>query len=416
MHCPYCQQEHPKGAIFCPITGEPIPQKNNTFTIIVLTLGLCFILIAFLFFGELLNTSLLDLKSWNISNLLDTTGESLGFLLPGEVQVAEIGDTTKTLVPFQATRAAQVGNFPSGISATSLPGHSLTASPTVYRSSTPYPQSALTLSLPKPRSTTETAPSPNDSHQTNGNTSNRQIDNMIQVHIPAGEFLMGTSYGEEDEKPEHLVYLDDFWIDQCETTNARYADFLNANGEWQQGVVTWLDFNAENVWLYQTQGKWSAVSGYENHPVVEVTWHGAQAYCEWANARLPTEAEWEKAARGTDGRIYPWGNQTPNISLVNFYSSSSLPIGSYPEGSSPYGILDMAGNVWEYVSDWYGEDYYSNSTYQNPTGMQSGDFRVIRGGSFNNSESRLRTANRGHIAPYLSDDNLGFRCVRLDYP
>ena len=137
---------------------------------------------------------------------------------------------------------------------------------------------------------------------------------MVQVYVPAGEFIMGSNDGDDDEKPEHKVYLDDYWIDQTEVTNAMYVEFLNKEGN--QGV-NWLDEDGMDARIQNQGGTWQAGIGYENHPVIEVSWNGAQAYCTWAGGRLPTEAEWEKAARGTDERTYPWEGQSPSAILLN---------------------------------------------------------------------------------------------------
>jgi formylglycine-generating enzyme required for sulfatase activity len=231
------------------------------------------------------------------------------------------------------------------------------------------------------------------------------------VLIPAGEFTMGspTGEGKSAEHPQHTVYLDAFYIDKYEVTNAQYKKFMDAKGHpdprfWQDNK-----FNAPN------------------QPVVGVSWFDAEAYCKWAGKRLPTEAEWEKAARGTDGRKYPWGNEAPNaggIWRANYDPGDdaadgfayTAPVGSFPAGVSPYGIHDMAGNMLEWCADWGDNNYYSVSPKNNPKGPSSGKYRVLRGGSwFNYLVNLLRAAFRGWDDPDLGYDYFGFRCA-LDIP
>ena len=237
------------------------------------------------------------------------------------------------------------------------------------------------------------------------------------VHIPAGEFLMGSDEGdpdaEDDEHPQHTAYVGEFWIDETEVTNAQYRKCV------ETGVCrapTTCDYGEP---IYSDSSK-------ADHPVVCVSWWDAKTYCEWAGKRLPTEAEWEKAARGTDGRRYPWGNSFDG-SKVNFCDVNceldwkdsgaddgyqrTAPVGSYPKGASPYGALDMAGNVWEWCQDWCDEDYYASSPQRDPQGPSSGESRVIRGGSWCFNEWSVRAALRLRGAPDFPNYDLGFRCV-----
>jgi len=250
------------------------------------------------------------------------------------------------------------------------------------------------------------------------------------VYVPVGEFLMGSEGdpdADDDEYPQHTVYLDAFWIDRTEVTNVQFAAFLNQQGNQPEGGVTWLDLEDEECLIERVGDGFRPKSGYADHPVIEVSWYGASAYCQWAGKRLPTEAEWEKAARGTDGRIYPWGNEF-DCHRANLDDETELddyvvpggegcdgfpgtaPVGSFRDGASSYGALDMAGNVWEWVADWYDADFYSRSPDRNPTGPSSGDHRVLRGGSWSNPRPRARCADRYGRNPGPRYGRNGFRC------
>jgi len=247
-------------------------------------------------------------------------------------------------------------------------------------------------------------------------------DGTVLVYVPAGEFLMGAREFDEqidpDEIPMHKVTLDGFWIDQTEVTHAQFAIFLTEMGN-HGGSATWFEADSGDAWIEVLGPNWVADAGWEDHPVHEVTWFGAEAYCQWVGRRLPTEAEWEKAARGTEGLVYPWGNIDPNCSMANMWDGDnvcaetgvSAPVGSFPAGASPYGALDMAGNVWEWVADWYGKNYYANSPAENPTGPDGGVFKVTRGGSWESGARNLRTTDRKVEEPAGARYRLGFRCA-----
>lgn len=225
------------------------------------------------------------------------------------------------------------------------------------------------------------------------------------VLIPAGEFMMGCASGDNhcgnDEKPFHKVSLDAYHIDKYPVTVAQYHECMADKKCSEPGTGGSCNWN---------------VSGREKHPINCVNWNEAAAYCTWAGKRLPTGAEWEKAARGTDGRIYPWGNEWDCHKSCNSVSpcsnSSTCAVGSYKDGKSPYGVMDMAGNVWEWMNDWYDEDYYASHSPENPKGPSSGLLRVLRGGSWRSYKTKLlRASNRDGLVPKLRDVRNGFRCV-----
>lgn len=221
--------------------------------------------------------------------------------------------------------------------------------------------------------------------------------------VPAGEFEMGAEdasiQSEADEKPQHIVFLDAFYIDIYEVSNARYSECVNSGACEPPGDQKY--FNDPS---------------YSQHPVVFMDWFQSQAYCEWRGRSLPSEAQWEKAARGgVAGRFYPWGSSNPDCALTNFWGKAGgcvggpSPVGSY--SSNNFGLYDMAGNVWEWVLDWYQVTFYSISPSSNPIGPESGFVRVVRSGSWGNSSVDIRISNRNSHNPDNGDSNTGFRCV-----
>jgi formylglycine-generating enzyme required for sulfatase activity len=214
-----------------------------------------------------------------------------------------------------------------------------------------------------------------------------------------------------------MVYLDSYYIDQFEVSNSAFVEFLNEVGNQIEGVAGkahWVEEDDPDLRIFLADGVWQVTPGRENHPMNEVTWFGARAFCEWRQARLPSEAEWEKAARGTDGRTYPWGETEPTCEMANFAGCyyDSVPVDSYPDWISPYGAYNMAGNVHEWTNDWYGEQYYANSPYENPTGPENGDYKVFRGASWFNANFQTRTTYRYPKLPVLTYEANGFRCAR----
>jgi formylglycine-generating enzyme required for sulfatase activity len=216
------------------------------------------------------------------------------------------------------------------------------------------------------------------------------------VYVPAGTFMMGSpaGVGYDDERPAHEVTLAAYWIGQTEVTNAQYRRFVAAGGYTQETLWTpagcqWRRENNITEPLYWDDTQWNG----DNYPVVGVSWYEASAFATWLSqetgltVRLPSEAEWERAARGEDGRTYPWGDESPSAQLLNYNGNlgRTSAVGSYPDGVSPYGALDMAGNVWEWVDDWYNGGYYCVSPGENPLGPTSGTARVVRGGSWTSS-------------------------------
>jgi WD40 repeat protein/formylglycine-generating enzyme required for sulfatase activity len=257
------------------------------------------------------------------------------------------------------------------------------------------------------------------------------------ILVPAGEFLMGSTDEDidtlfelcstkihdckreslEDQYPQRVVYIDTFYIDTFEVTNAEYAQCVHGGACAEPENKT-----SRSVPSYYGNPE------YDQYPVIRVSWLDALTYCEWAGKRLPAEAEWEKAARTTDARLYPWGNEVPGPSRLNYCDTNcwwqpfsdvgeddgykdTSPVGAFPMGASPYGAHDMSGNVWEWVADWYDADYYASGPLSNPKGPSGGSERVIRGGSYENTWHVTSATYRSRSAPHVRAEQLGFRCA-----
>lgn len=227
---------------------------------------------------------------------------------------------------------------------------------------------------------------------------------LALVRIPAGEFGMGSSdkgsNAQRNEKPQHKVYLDEYLMGMHEVTMSQFRAFIQATG-------------------FRTDSK-SFPMGKDDHPVTMVSWDDAIAFCRWASqvtgrdVHLPTEAQWEKAARGTEERIYPWGNIVDRVNRCNCDNNvgDTTPVSELsPSGDSPYGCMDMSGNVWEWVNDWYQCDYYSVSSGSNPPGPATGKYRVLHGGGWGSNWGYVRASNRYHYTPDVRKNDVGFRCA-----
>jgi formylglycine-generating enzyme required for sulfatase activity len=258
-----------------------------------------------------------------------------------------------------------------------------------------------------------------------GQTWTSPADGVILVCVPAGEFLMGAAdndpLAQDHEKPQHRVYLNAFWIDRTEVTNANFAKCMAAGAcrpkVYERSAMTYTPYAIHPE--------------YQDYPAFLYEADVADAYCRWARRRLPTEAEWEKAARGTDGRSYPWGNKL-DCTKASYYACDNTPktstlaapkcpnsarcqttrVDDYLAGASPYGALNMVGNVWEWVADWYSPVYYAHSPTTNPTGPDAGEFKVRRGGGAKSLPQDLRVTSRASGSPqHYFDDQMGFRCA-----
>ena len=318
---------------------------------------------------------------WGLGGVVLVVGLALGIGSLGRNKAA-MPPTVTTEVRASATSIVAAVVDP----ATSTPRATATSMPRPTATSMPKPTETSTPELPSA-----------------GDTAVREADGMTMVYVPAGTFAMGSTDGAADERPVHDVTLGAFWVDWIEVTNAQYQKCVEAGAcdppSCTLGTPTYGD------------------PGKREHPVVCVNWRNAVGYCAWAGGRLPTEAEWEYAAGGPESLVYPWGDD-PRQGYANCAEDNcadgfeeTSPVGSFPEGASWVGALDMAGNVWEWVNDVYGKDYYGISPSSNPRGPTNGEKAVMRGGSWDGSQFDLRVAIRFNVYSFNRHLDFGFRCV-----
>jgi len=246
-----------------------------------------------------------------------------------------------------------------------------------------------------------------------------KADPKNMILVSPGFFIMGSNRSLEDEAPEHRVYLDSYWIDKYEVSAGKFAEFLNT----LDNVKGYYLDNKFGTLYYDS--RFHSRPGLENYPINNITWHAADEYCKWKEKRLPTEAEWEKAARGTTAQAYPWGNIPPSDTLARYFQTWTkeekhkvmVPVQALTEGQSPFGLYNMAGNVKEWVDDWYDREYYNEqSEYANPRGPIGGEFKVVRGGSWRDMKGFIYSTFRNSGNPKSRMDDYGFRCAKNAAP
>ena len=304
------------------------------------------------------------------------------FAMTVEVEQSESQPSTATTEIETHTATASAIPIP-----TATP--TLTATPTYTPTPTPQPSATPTFdpSIPPPNPTL-------------GSRWTRPSDNMVMLYVPGGNFLMGGDPAGDpnvgsQELPQHDVTLDSFWIDRTEVTNEQYALCVQEGSCQASFLADDSNFNGDS------------------QPVVGISSFDAEAYCALVGGQLPTEAQWEYAARGDDRLFYPWGNEPPTCELAQFFGcdGDTMPVGSFsPAGDSWVGAADMVGNVREWAADWYDSGYYANSPNANPIGPENGDYRAVRGGGWTSFEPFLRSAHRNYENPDRGGTDLGFRC------
>jgi len=445
MLCPHCGNEHPDKAKFCPVTGETLVQSTNSCPNcgreIDRSLKFC------TYCGQNLSqletgipAALVPSPPPRVKERKKEIGRNqlylfIGLMIIGVFLIAGGIYYVFSLSSGEFNTPQEVANLPDSETITPKKTELITPTPKTDNTIGELPTETPTIPAPTEQvlstdtlvlTPTETiSPTPTNTEEPLNQPIALEInpiDGAEYVLVPAGEFLMGSESGKDPyfwgaEGPEHMVFLDEYWIYRTEVTNGMYQACVE-----EQKCPKPQYLNSVDVSDYYGNPE------YDEYPVIHVTFTHAQAYCNWAGGKLPTEAQWEKAARGNEGNMFPWGNDLPDADLVNLCDSScargserenhfsdgypgTSPVGSFPNGASPYGALDMAGNVWEWTSDYFQPTYYSVSPDDNPLGPNSGTTRTIRGGSWTNPTSGIRTTARTSLTPGKILDTLGFRCI-----
>jgi formylglycine-generating enzyme required for sulfatase activity/predicted nucleic acid-binding Zn ribbon protein len=419
MQCPYCKQQHADNIKFCPVTGQALPQVQPR-TICPscnreIPSGIVFcpqcghdllhrrgLRPTALIVGTLIGVALIGLLSWLVWQAVKGSEEESVSIAMQEQPSQELEsinlDTTETgMLDLDEGNAGLQVLVEASATATIPVTDTATFTPTIpLITDTPAP-----TTTPLPSATPSPSPTPMVVNP---------IDQAELIFIPGGEFIMGSDPVEDpyfygSEGPPHTVTLSEYWIYRTEVTNTMYQQCTDVKACPRPAYAR-----------SNTRTEYYGNPIYADYPVVYVSWKNASSYCLWVGGRLPTEAEWEKAARGTDERLFPWGNQPPMPSYANYGAQDTKPVGSYPDGASPYGVMDMAGNVIEWVRDYFQATYYQVSPYENPLGPASGSTRVYRGGAYHNPASGIRVVMRGSRSESHSNVDIGFRCVVESIP
>ena len=329
---------------------------------------------------------------------------------------------TATMMATTAATATATETIIPPPSSTQPPTPTVTPSPPpATATSTPTVTSTPTLTA-TPLATATPSPTPTrDPHSPPGNPALgdwwiRSTDKMRQLYVPADTFWMGTlpntPNANKDERPQHEVNLSAFWLDETEVTATQFSIFLNVAGNQREHGVEWINLEHSSSAITEDEGLFFAKPGMDDKPAALVSWYGANAYCQWAGGQLPTEAQWEYAARGSQLSTYPWGSTPPTCDLAQFRvcPDGVQAVGSKsPDGDSWLGAIDMGGNTWEWTADWYGA--YETAVSTNPTGPSIGSTRVLRGGSWGGDSWMTRTAYRYYAIPTYRSVFHGFRCA-----